>query len=392
MVRAKFGTSEQEYHLILDSASSDSWIMSEDCLTEACQLHALFGDGDSDSLEVGDTPFKMEYGTGSVSGTLAQDTIHLGPFSPQFTFGLASNASDEFKSFPMDGLLGIGRQANRHDTSHIMDVLVNDNYISKKQYGIHFSRHVDGTEDGEINFGEPNTERFDGDLNFIKCVDNDDGFWELPIEDAGVDGKMIGIKNKIAIMDTGTSFFIIPEEDAIAIHSAMGDFTQSGDSFIVPCDSQKIVQLKFGGQSYNISTADWIGGEVEDSPGRCKSHIIGRTTFGEERWLVGDVFLKNVYAVYDYDNSQMGLGVKGGNTNDDAQASGSSSLTATPTGGSSNGASGSNSSSPTGSNTSPTAVAEAAEPAQGGAGRLSMPSSSSPIAFMVAFTLLSLFI
>jgi hypothetical protein len=52
MVAVTIGDSKEEYHLLLDSASSNTWVMSEDCTTDACNKHNTFGKGDSKTLKV----------------------------------------------------------------------------------------------------------------------------------------------------------------------------------------------------------------------------------------------------------------------------------------------------------------------------------------------------
>lgn len=111
-------------------------------------------------------------------------------------------------------------------------------------------------------------------------------------------------------MDTGTSFILIPEPDALAIHSKVEGFEQDGETFFVPCDTKAVVQFTFNNRIYNISTADWVGDKDDDST-LCRSNIVGRKTFGDAQWLVGDVFLKNVYSVFDFEKSRVGLGVLG---------------------------------------------------------------------------------
>jgi hypothetical protein len=75
----------------------------------------------------------------------------------------------------------------------------------------------------------------------------------------------------------------------------------------VPCDTASALAFVFGPQSYNISTADWVGGKL--ASGLCQSKIVGRQTFNESQWLVGDVFLKNVYSVFDFEKNRVGLGL-----------------------------------------------------------------------------------
>lgn len=52
MVAVSFGDSKEEYHLLLDSAASNTWVMGQDCTTDSCKTHNTFGKGDSSTLKV----------------------------------------------------------------------------------------------------------------------------------------------------------------------------------------------------------------------------------------------------------------------------------------------------------------------------------------------------
>jgi hypothetical protein len=322
----KFGSSTEEYFMLLDSAASNTWVMSSDCKTKACGLHTLFGTKDSTTLKVDQTPFSVTYGTGSVQGIRGTDTAKLGTISVPLTFGLALNVSNEFSSFPMDGIVGLGRPDNIADKSggidapSLMDVLISEKIISAKLFGIDLWRADDGgTNYGELNFGKADSSRYDGDLNYIAAIKNTNGFWELPVKDAGVNGNIAGLPGRTAIIDSGTSYILMPHDDALQLHELISGYKQDGsEMFTVPCDSAAKVQLTFGGITYDISPKDYIGRQASSG---CSSNIIGRQTFGPKQWLVGDVFLKNVYTVFDFDGQRIGFGVK----SNGAQAASSSS-------------------------------------------------------------------
>lgn len=52
MVAVRFGDSTEEYHLLLDSAASNTWVMGQECTSTACKTHNTFGTGDSSTLKV----------------------------------------------------------------------------------------------------------------------------------------------------------------------------------------------------------------------------------------------------------------------------------------------------------------------------------------------------
>lgn len=168
----------------------------------------------------------------------------------------------------MDGILGIGRGENVKgavDAPQVMDALKDDNLIGSKLYGIHLSRSS-GLSDGELNLGEVNKDRFSGDLNWIDCVPNDTGLWEIPLSDASVNGKPLGLSNKKGIMDTGTSYILMPPADALTLHSQIPGYTQEGETFSVPCDTKASLQFLFGKSAYNISTPRLAGRKTRLGP------------------------------------------------------------------------------------------------------------------------------
>jgi hypothetical protein len=252
----------------------------------------------------------MTYGTGSVSGTLAKDVARFADFELPLTFGLAKNVSQEFKSYPMDGILGLGRPGETSvGTSPILEEMVSNKLIPAKLFAVHLSRTSDGLNDGELNFGAPNPERFEGDLLYLNAVANS-GFWEIPVDDAGVDDTWLKVNGRTAIIDTGTSFILMPPADAQKLHKLIPESTQNGEQFNVPCASSAKVQITFSSVTYEISPRDYVGKSVSGDGKACSSNIIGRQAFGDKQWLVGDVFLKNVYAVFDLDRNRVGFGRK----------------------------------------------------------------------------------
>jgi len=163
--------------------------------------------------------------------------VHVGGMSVPLTFGLAQSVSDEFLSYPMDGILGLGRPDTLSSdptgvkAPSLLDALVSQKIISTKLFGLALSRAADGgSNNGEINFGNPDTSRYDGDLNYVLAVTGTNGFWEIPMADAGVDGKKFGLTGRTAIIDSGTSFILMPQNDAATLHQGIPNSSQNGES------------------------------------------------------------------------------------------------------------------------------------------------------------------
>jgi hypothetical protein len=226
-------------------------------------------------------------------------------------FGLATNVSDEFNSFPMDGIVGLGRLQNVADNSEgvkaptLVDALVAQNVITAKVIGIHLSGGTDPGNDGEITFGAADASVIDGDLSYVAALGNDDGFWEVPVGGASVGGKPAAIQQGVtAILDSGTSFILLPPADADAINLQIPGAVANGETYQIPCDASVSVTVTLAGQQWTIDPKNYVG---TPSGNACVSNIVSHQTFGATQWLLGETFLKNVYTVFDNDGARVGF-------------------------------------------------------------------------------------
>lgn len=329
----QFGSSKKPIYMLLDSGAANTWLMGSDCPSGPCKTHNTFGKADSKTLQVSDKTWDVTYGTGHVAGDVATDMIAFAGFTlDNFGFGIASNVSNELNSYVMDGILGLGRaKSNEMGTQTVMEMLEDKKLLKSNVLGVHLQRNADKVHDGVVTFGDVDNQYFQGDLSFTKTT-SDDGLWEIPADSAGFAGKKASLPTgTTAIVDTGTSYILMPPSDAAALHALIPGSKQSGETYSVPCDTRSPVQFTFSGVTYDVSPEDYV--TAPDSNGNCQSNVVGHQPFGPHTWLLGDVFLKNVYTVFDFDQNRVGFGVKkeGLTTSASSSVSPSSSASTLPT-------------------------------------------------------------
>ncbi|KAI9371548.1 aspartic peptidase domain-containing protein [Aspergillus egyptiacus] len=300
------GTPGQPVWMMLDTGGANTWVFGSDCTAEPCRMHNTFGNGSSSTAEMTTDPFKVGYGSGNVTGVLATDHLRIGDIDVIMTFGVANNATDEFKDYPIDGILGLGRSETSMGKPAFMDLVAEQKQLESNVVGFHLSRSSDGARDGTVTFGGVDKTKFDGEIAYTDVAESSI-HWNIPLDDASVDGRSLGFANKTAIIDTGTSYSLLPPKDAESLHALIpGSQRVSDENFALPCDSSVVVKFTFSGKSYSMPPRDYIGDPLE-SGGGCISTIIAEAVFGDDVLVLGDTFLKNVYTVFDFDNDRIGF-------------------------------------------------------------------------------------
>lgn len=302
-VQAHFGSTGKAMYMLLDSGAGTSWVMGPDCQSDACMMHNTFGAKDSTTFETTGQEFSINYGSGKVKGQVSRDTIQLAGLEDKLTFGVATETSKDFTHFPFDGILGLAM--GKGSTDNFMAVMSTDKKIEANLFAVSLSRHTEVTNAGSITFGAIDSTKYLGDIVYTAVGADRKGYWAIPMDDMGYDGGQAGVHGRFAYIDTGTSFAFGPESDVAALHKLIpGATTKDNVTYSVPCDTDKDITVTFSGVSYTIPPRDWLTGRVN-----CTSNFYGHEVM-KDSWLLGDVFLKNVYSVFDADNTRIGFAKK----------------------------------------------------------------------------------
>ncbi|KAG6813898.1 hypothetical protein H0H92_005747 [Tricholoma furcatifolium] len=316
----QLGTPPRDFLLLMDSGSADLWVGAEDCRPtdpfddqEDCGTHHFLGPNSSSTYTNTTRAWKIEYGTGAVSGSIITDTVSIaGMKLIKHTFGVADRETPQFTLdyIPFDGILGLAKKdISRQHVPTVLESLVRTGKLSHPIASYHIPRFADGVanNNGELTLGALDPARYV--LQTLVCVPNINllGFWEGNIQGVSVGGQSLGWTNRTAIFDTGTTLIIAPQADVAAIHALIPDSEYHADvkywtvPCIVPSGAKPLVALTIGGGTFSIDPRDipFLPVDLAHPEGRCMSGISGRINGSDVQWLVGDVFLKNVYMSTD---------------------------------------------------------------------------------------------
>lgn len=268
-------------------------------LCSSCTSHTRFDPTKSKTFVKDGRPWKIGYGDqSSASGILGKDTLVLGGLSiKDQIIELAKQESAQFAKSPVDGLLGLGFDTitTVSGVKTPMDNLISQGLISKPIFGVSLGKASQGGG-GEYLFGAVDASKYTGDLTTVP-VDNSQGFWGITVDDISVSGsKSFGSFG--GILDTGTTLLLLTKDLASQVAQAY-DATDNGDgTFTIDCDTSKLKPLDFtiAGAKFHVPTDSII---FEQDGNTCYASFGYDANGGLTFAILGDVFLKNNYVVFD---------------------------------------------------------------------------------------------
>ncbi|UZJ51182.1 hypothetical protein CBS101457_000502 [Exobasidium rhododendri] len=314
------GTPAQNFNIILDTGSSDFWVVDSSCTSSQCTGVSSFTSGSSSTFQGSTTPFSIQYGSGAVQGVLATDTVSLAGYSVNSqTFAEVDQLASGTLQSPASGIMGMGfQQLATSGATPFWQVLAEQSKLSTNSFTFQLARNSDATSatsvssGGVFTLGEVDASQYTGTPNYVS-LSGTEGYWTIPIQGYNINGQSTTLStNNVAAIDTGTSLIIMPSTVAASIYQQIPNSEQYGSSsegtYAIPCTSNVQLSLSFGGQAYTVNSADMLNGALDTSGQYCLGGILGASLGdGAPDYIVGDTFLKNVFSIFRYSPAAVGF-------------------------------------------------------------------------------------
>lgn len=301
------GSPPQEFNVIFDTGSSNTWVPSKHCTSFACLLHRRYDSDKSGTFTANRTDFKIRYGTGAVEGFISQDVMEVGGIRiedqgfgettkmPGFTFAFAK----------FDGIMGLAYE--NIAVAGVVPPFYNmfqQGLISEPLFSFYLaSAGKEGCEGGMLTLGGVDEGLFTGPIKYAPVVRK--GYWEVAMDSFMVGDYDLGIKGTAAI-DTGTSLIVMPSAISDMVNESIGAKKGFQGIYTVDCaaiPNMPPVIFEFGGHKFSLDAKDYI----LQTSGGCISPFMGLDLPGLKLWIVGDAFLRKYYTVYDMGNNRVGF-------------------------------------------------------------------------------------
>ncbi|KAJ7181006.1 acid protease [Mycena filopes] len=298
------GTPPQTLTVDFDTGSSDTFLPAVGC-DSTCDGHTLY-DPSASSTAVNTTDsYFLQFGAGNATGFVFTDTVTVaGVTARAQAVGASNHYSVEFEAvnFPPDGLVGMAFPAlSVFGDNPLFTTLVGEGSVPPV-FGVKLA-----DTGSELFLGGVDIKLFTGAFRNVSLIEED--FYALNLQALDVNSRVVATANGVvAIVDTGTTLLIGDPEGVEILYSAIPGAKDASavigpGFFTVPCNRLPTVGITLGNQLFNVAPAIFNLGVLEGND--CVGGVVSME--GVPFWVLGDVFLRNFYTVFDQGNARVGF-------------------------------------------------------------------------------------
>ncbi|KAK0613329.1 aspartic peptidase domain-containing protein [Immersiella caudata] len=315
----EIGTPPQTLMMDLDTGSSDFWVYSSE--TDATLLKnrtRYVPDDSSTSRLIPNSSWSIQYGDGSfASGDAYIDTITVGGI--KVTDAVVESAKRVSESMATDmalnGIFGLAWGLKSEVTPPVPTVYKKMSPLLRHNL---FTADLRFHADGTYQFGAIDRSKFTGNIHWTPLIPNA-AYWEFDYSAFNVESSSVWYwYNWTGIADTGTSLMMMNDDVVKYYYDQVKGavLNETYNIWIFPCETA-LPDFSFGlgngrgnwsatvpGRYINYTTYD----HVTSGGNKCMGGIQGNG--GANFNILGDVFLKAFYTVFDVAGKRVGFADK----------------------------------------------------------------------------------
>lgn len=312
--RLYVGTPPKAFDLIFDTGSSWLWVTNSTCGRRCHRVGSAFDARNSSSYEARGTLLSLEYGMGSATGYLGFESVGIANVTVRRQSLVIVYRNTGFNGMRADGLLGLGFSQLADNNLTFVDNLYRQGLIEAPLFAIYLSNNDFGRNAQEahtscITFGHSELSRYSHSKEILYLpVYTSTGYWAVPLKTVRLDNTAIAGSSFLAILDTGTSLLIGPAAEVMAVFEYFVErwtCQLRGSLLECQCGNDTLPELKFGlgheGAEFVLQPEFY----TQRRNGSCV--LLFDSTQDTGLWILGDVFLRAFYTVFDMQEGRVGL-------------------------------------------------------------------------------------
>ncbi|XP_029172812.1 lysosomal aspartic protease-like [Nylanderia fulva] len=304
------GTPPQEFKVLIDTGSSDLWVPSQRCnrSVSACDLHKEYNSTKSSTYIPNGTAIEIRYSSGGIAGFLSTDVVNIAGLNVQNqTFGEVTHMLGvTFTYAKFDGILGIGYSTwALNNVTPVFYNMVTQGLVSSAVVSFYLNKGSSDNVGGELILGGTDPAYYEGELTYVPVTEKED--WKFIINEIRIHNYTFCAGDCRAIADTGTSLIYGPLSDISIINELIGTYEQ----YNINCTKKNSIDMPVisfimgPGKMFNLTNQDYIVPIPIENLTECDSGFRPHNT--TKFWVLGDVFLRRYYSVFDFEKDRVGF-------------------------------------------------------------------------------------
>jgi|EP00956_Cyclotella_meneghiniana_P042873 hypothetical protein len=309
----KIGSPPQSFTVVFDTGSSNLWVPKTQC--QNCGYWFIHGGKSkfdktkSTTYQEDGSDFHIQYGSGDVKGYFSVDTVTLADdiVVKNQKFAEVQNAGGLGVGYIMgkfDGILGLGFEGlSLGGATTVFKNAIDQGVVNQPV----FAFDLGDERDGELTIGGYDDAAFKGEITWIPL--SEPKYWQVAIDSINLGSYSATATS--GIVDSGTSLITGPSAEIMKIAVSVGAMPNLLGQYSIDCAKvPNLPSLEFtmSGKTFTVPGKDL----VIESGGMCIFAMMGMDIADKDgevmpKWILGDVFMRKYYTIFDYAQQRVGL-------------------------------------------------------------------------------------